>query len=166
MKLVNEKGKLFGIVNLVDFLLVLAVLLVVVGVGYKILSASIAERMSPQQTLEFTARVRALHPRAQSEIEKSVGETLIAGNDYVKDAIIESVTFEPYVMQVQTDDGRIVDAVDPTRIDAIFVISAKTARNTAVIKVGTQEIRVGYGHFLKTKYMEYSTVIETVTLSD
>jgi hypothetical protein len=35
MKLIDEKGKLFGLINIVDFLVLLAVLLVLGGAVYK-----------------------------------------------------------------------------------------------------------------------------------
>ena len=37
MKIINEKGKLFGVINVVDLLVLLAVIAVVIGVGYKLL---------------------------------------------------------------------------------------------------------------------------------
>lgn len=37
MKIINEKGKLFGVINIVDLLVVLAVIAVAAGIGYKLL---------------------------------------------------------------------------------------------------------------------------------
>ena len=36
MKIINEKGKLFGVINIVDLLVVLAVIAVAAGIGYKL----------------------------------------------------------------------------------------------------------------------------------
>ena len=166
MKLVNEKGKFLGIVNLVDILVILAILLVLGGIGYKVLSASIAETLSPTQEITVTTRVRGIYPRYVSQIEDAVGDQLLAGNALIKDAFLESVSFEPYVIQVQTDDGRIVDAKDPTRLECVFTIKAKVTRDTSVIKIGTQEIRVGTGHFMKTRTIEFSTNIESIELGE
>ena len=44
MKLINEKGKLFGVINVVDLLVLLAVIAVAAGVGYKLFAPQIAER--------------------------------------------------------------------------------------------------------------------------
>lgn len=43
MKLINEKGKLFGVINVVDLLVLLAVIAVAAGVGYKLFAPQIAE---------------------------------------------------------------------------------------------------------------------------
>ena len=37
MKIINEKGKLFGIINVVDLLVLVAAIAVVAGVGYSCL---------------------------------------------------------------------------------------------------------------------------------
>ena len=39
MKIINEKGKLFGLINIVDLLVLIAAVAVAAGVGYKLLPA-------------------------------------------------------------------------------------------------------------------------------
>lgn len=48
MKIINEKGKLFGIINVVDLLVLVAAIAVVAGVGYKLFAKQIKEVASPQ----------------------------------------------------------------------------------------------------------------------
>ena len=43
MKIINEKGKLFGIINVVDLLVLVAAIAVVAGVGYKLFAKQIKE---------------------------------------------------------------------------------------------------------------------------
>ena len=45
MKIINEKGKLFGIINVVDLLVLVAAIAVVAGVGYKLFAKQIKEVM-------------------------------------------------------------------------------------------------------------------------
>ena len=47
MKIINEKGKLFGIINVVDLLVLVAAIAVVAGVGYKLFAQQIKEVASP-----------------------------------------------------------------------------------------------------------------------
>ena len=51
MKIINEKGKLFGIINVVDLLVLVAAIAVVAGVGYKLFAKQIKEVASPQVSL-------------------------------------------------------------------------------------------------------------------
>ena len=58
MKIINEKGKLFGIINVVDLLVLVAAIAVVAGVGYKLFAKQIKEVASPQVSLTMTVRER------------------------------------------------------------------------------------------------------------
>ena len=60
MKIINEKGKLFGIINVVDLLVLVAAIAVVAGVGYKLFAKQIKEVASPQVSLTMTVRVRGV----------------------------------------------------------------------------------------------------------
>ena len=44
MKIINEKGKLFGVINIVDLLVVLAVIAVAAGIGYKLFATQMQLR--------------------------------------------------------------------------------------------------------------------------
>ena len=61
MKIINEKGKLFGIINVVDLLVLVAAIAVVAGVGYKLFAKQIKEVASPQVSLTMTVRVRGVN---------------------------------------------------------------------------------------------------------
>ena len=167
MKLINEKGKLFGLINIVDLLVLLALLAAVGGLAWKFAAPKLIAGGDVKGTLTYTVRVRGVNGRMEQEIKRDVDRDnrLIAGTDYVLPyAYVTNIAVEPFVQQVTTADGRLVNATDPTRVDVIFTVEAKVSKNTAIIKVGPQEIRVGTGHYLKTKYVEYSSTIETVTL--
>ena len=169
----RKKGRLFGLINIVDLLVLLAVLAAVAGAVWYVVSPRLAGG-DAKTTLTYTVRVRGLQGRMRGELEKQLEAQTpegaqtkyrapcIAGNDYVPDAYVIDVVFEPYVQQVPTDDGRLVDAIDPTRLDAIFTLVAVVPKNTAVIKVGPQEIRVGTGHYLKISTVEYGATIESM----
>ncbi len=168
MKIINEKGKLFGIINIVDLLVLLAVLAVVGGVVWKVLAPRVSEAAGQNATLTYIVRVRAVDARQQDRISKQIEKDprLIAGNDYVAGAKVTEVSFVPYVQQNPTSTGAFFSATDPTRVDVLFTVQATVPKNTAIIKVGPQEIRMGTGHYLKTKYVENASIIEWVDLTD
>ena len=62
MKIINEKGKLFGVVNIVDLLVLLAVIAVAAGVGYKLFAPQIVEATSKQVPMTVVVRVRGATP--------------------------------------------------------------------------------------------------------
>ena len=116
MKIINEKGKLFGIINVVDLLVLVAAIAVVAGVGYKLFAKQIKEVASPQVSLTMTVRVRGATPFLVNEVQRNsqVGKSLVNGNSYVN-AQITDMKIEDYNQQVTTADGRIVTATDPEK---------------------------------------------------
>ncbi len=167
MKIINEKGKFLGLINLVDLLVIVGLLVVGLGLFWKFAGAGLTSGQA-DGTLTYTVRVRALNPRIETEIKKNlaIDNQLIAGTAYIDDAYVTDFFTEPYIIQTPTADGRLVDAVDPTRVDAVFTVTAKVAKDAPIIKVGPQEIRAGTGHFLKTKYFELASTIETVMFDE
>ncbi len=167
MKIVNEKGKLFGIINLVDLLVLLAVLVVAAGVIWRTMGSEISETVNPPATVTYEVRARALQARMQPEIDRllALDTRVIAGSTYVDGARILSVRYEKNIATTTTAEGRIVEAEDPSRVDAIFTLEAKVDANAPVIKVGTQEVRAGISHYVKTRYFECNGPIEKVTVA-
>ncbi len=52
-----------------------------------------------------------------------------------------------------------MDAEDPTRVDILVTITADVPADNAITKIGTQEIREGRDHTIKTRYIEHIATI-------
>lgn len=167
MKIINEKGKLFGIINVVDLLVLVAAIAVVGGVGYKLFAKQIKEVASPQVSLTMTVRVRGASPFLVAEAERNsqIGKSLVSGNSYMN-ASITDMKIEPYQQQVTTADGEIVTATDPDKKDIIFTIETKVSKGTPAPAIGTQEVRAGRTYIVKTNDFETTGIIDTVDIAD
>lgn len=167
MKIINEKGKLFGLVNIVDLLVLLAVIAVAAGICWKLFAPAVQEAVSPEVTMITTMRVRGATPFLVNEFKDNdqTGKKLVTGNSYVP-AQIESVSYADYVQQVTTADGRIVDALDPSKKDILVVISSKVTKDTPTPKIGTQEVRAGRTFTLKTNDIETIANIDSVDFKE
>ena len=166
MKVINEKGKLFGVINIVDLLVLLAAIAIVAGVGYKLFGPQIAAAASKQVDMTVTVRVRGATPFMQKEIARNsqVGKKLVSGNEYVN-ATITDMRVEDYVQQVTTADGKIVDALDGTKKDLVFTIATTVAEDAPSPKIGTQEVRAGRTFILKTNDFETTGNIDSVDIA-
>ena len=163
MKIVNEKGKLFGIINPVDLIVILAVVAIVAAVGVKFLRAPVEAVVSERQEMEVTLRVRGAMPSlvdAACAIEP--GTRLIAGNDYIAGASVVSVSAEDYVYTIADDKGVTVESVDPMKKDLVIVIKGSGSPADAILKIGNQEVRTGRGFIFKTNTIEVNTTIDAV----
>lgn len=165
MKIINEKGKLFGLINIVDLIIIIALLAVIGAVGVKLLAKPVGETISPKSEMIVTMRVRGAMLYFTDEIMKiEPGEKLVAGNSYV-DGEVVSIERVPYEVLTTTDDGRIVKAVDPEREDIIITVKAKENKNSPTLKIGNQDVRIGRSFIFKTQTFEISATIETVTFN-
>jgi hypothetical protein len=165
MKIINEKGKLFGIINVVDLLVLVAIVVVVGAIGVQLFGQKINDAVSPQVDLTAEVVIIGTAPRLVDEILRQdlVGERLVAGNEYMN-ATITDVWLEDYVMQAIRDDGVIVDATDPSKKDVVIEIKTKVAKDTPSPKIGSQELRAGKTFIVKTQTFECSGTIRYVEI--
>lgn len=167
MKIINEKGKLFGIINVVDLLVLLAAIAVVVGVGFKLFAPQIQEARAEQVKMTTVVRVRGATPFLVKEVQRNsqVGKKMVSGNSYT-DAVITDMKIEPYDQQVVTADGKIVTTRDPDKRDLVFTIESTVAKGTASPSIGTQEVRAGRTLIVKTNDFETTGNIDVVDIAD
>ena len=167
MKIINEKGKLLGVINVVDLLVLLAVIAVVIGVGYKLFAPQIADATATQVPMTVTVRVRGATPFLVEEVQRNsqVGKQIVSGNSYTN-AVITDMQIEDYVQQVTTADGRIANALDPSKKDLVFTIETTVPEGTASPTIGTQEVRAGRTFIVKTNNFETTGNIDMVDIAD
>lgn len=162
MKIVNEKGKLFGIINVIDLVVILVIALVAVAAVYKFAAPAAGEVIAPKSDMTVTMRVRGAMDYLEAEVIKlQPGERLIMGSGYV-DAELVSVESVPYLAAATSDAGQFITAQDPQKHDLLITIKAKQAKDDPILKIGTQEIRIGRGFTFKTQTVEVNAIIEKV----
>ncbi|NLP31079.1 MAG: DUF4330 domain-containing protein [Clostridiales bacterium] len=167
MKIINEKGKLFGIINVVDLVILIAVIAVLGSIAWQLFGTRLNDAISPQVDLTAEVVIIGTAPRLLEEIERQdlVGERLVAGNEYMN-ATITDVWFEDYIIQAIRDDGVIVDAIDPSKKDVVVEIKTKVAEGTPSPKIGSQEVRAGRTFIVKTQTFECSGTIRKVKIGE
>ena len=162
MKIVNEKGKLFGIINVVDLVILLAVVVVVGAIIWQVFGNRVTDAVSKQEEVTIVVSIAGSHPDLVEEVLRQdlVGEQIVSGNEYV------NVWLEDYVMQIPTADGTIVDATDPTQKTIYIEIKSQVAAGTASPSIGSQELRAGRTYIVKTQTFECSGIIYYVQIGD
>ncbi|MFR3787792.1 DUF4330 domain-containing protein [Agathobaculum desmolans] len=167
MKIINEKGKLFGVINVVDLLVLVAAVAVAAGVGYKLFAPQIVEATAKQVEMTVTVRVRGATPFLVEEVERNsqIGKKIVSGNSFTN-ATITDMKIEDYVQQMPTADGEIRDAVDPSKKDLVFTIETTVPEGTASPSIGTQEVRAGRTFIVKTNDFETSGNIDMVDIAE
>ena len=160
MKIVDEKGKLFGKLNIVDLLVILLLVAAVVLVGLKLAGRG-GVSGGAGTTLTYTVTVQgvpqAAYDNLQRYIDPETGDQLMANGELL-DAYVKSVTATPHsaTASVATNNPgeRVQVLLDENTLDLTFVIEAKIT-NTTITEVGTQEVRIGKTHIVKTTHFEF-----------
>lgn len=158
MKVVDEKGKIFGKLNIIDLLVILLLIVAVALVGYKVLRHDGAGNI-PGTTLTYTVEVDGVAKSIYEEVKSYLpadgsGDQLMA-NGALLDAYVTDVTAVPHVNYGVNDAGQATVSTEQNgRLDLTFTIKANVI-NTITNEVGTQEVRTGKTHIVKTTHFEF-----------
>ena len=157
-KIVDEKGRLFGKINVIDLIVLVLIVAVAAVVALKFLGkdAGIPGDNSTTQ-IEYTVKV----PLVQESVYEAVKAQVEAGGEGAQlmadgsmlDAYVLEVSSEPYLIPVEKEDGTVVASAQPGYVSVNFTIRA-TITNPITQAVGTQEVRIGKTHIVKTKTFE------------
>ena len=170
MKLIDEKGKIFGKINIVDLLVLLIIAIVAVGGAWKfVFSPMINEVVDNKVEMITTIKIRGASDFMFEQLQNSspVGKQLVSGTEYLANTNVESIEFRDYETPVTTSDGRIVMATDSTRKDIYITLSSYVTKGSLILKIGNQEIRVGRTMTFKVNDFEtYANIISVEVLDD
>ncbi|MDO4581010.1 MAG: DUF4330 domain-containing protein [Bacillota bacterium] len=167
MKIVNEKGKLFGIINVVDLLILLVVLCVGGVIVWQLVGDRVSQAVAPQVEAKAVAIIEGAPPELVEEVLRQdlVGEKMVSGNSYTA-ATITGVWTSDYQMSVETADGEIVLSKDPVKSDIFVEFTVMVAENTTGVKIGSQEVRAGNSFIIKTQTFECAGVVYYVQIGE
>ncbi len=156
MKIVDEKGKLFGIINIIDLCVLLAIVLVVVFVGYKYIGKKSPSGTSSVKTITVELKCAARNETSATAIKK--GDKIVSLTSF-SGAVVTKVRRETAIINVTTADGKLINVEDPRRKDVYVTISMTADLSQPVIKLGSQEIAIGKNVILKTPRTEYANAV-------
>ncbi len=152
MKFIDEKGRLFGKINLIDLLVILMVLAAAAALVWKLGGKSAAKAVVKNDfPVTYTVLVSEVPADAARFAETQIGTSLV-NNGKILDAKIISA-------ELSNPD------VEAGRTDLRLTIDGSTVFSGNVYKVGSQEIRVGYEYIVKTSELELTGIITAMEVS-
>lgn len=163
MAFIDEKGRLFGRVNLIDVTLVIGVL-VLVAAGFVVLRGQgKVATVREDKTVTYTMIVKAIRPDVASYIKKG---------DIVKKQVtmgpvgkVVDVKVQPAEAVVDAADGSKVLGVSPTEKDAYITIETKGRVGNDIIATGNEVLRVGDRFNIVTKWFLGDAVIVSMDVA-
>ena len=93
------------------------------------------------------------------------GDKLVANNAFT-DAEVVSVDVAPAAYVGTNSEGKAVYSEHPLWKDVTVVVKEKVNPKSVILKVGNQEVRVGYSYILKTQTVETNCKIRGIEFKD
>ena len=158
MSIIDKKGKIFGKLNLIDLIALILIVAVLALIGYKLLDNQSGALGGEGEPVVYTVKVKGVEPEVYEFIQGELPCQLMAANEMLN-ATITDVQATPsenatYQMVWNTNQNReILTKVDAGTYDLVFTIEG-TVKNDLASELGTQEIRVGKTHIVKTTTFE------------
>jgi len=163
LRILDEKGRLFGLVNLVDLGVVLLVLALAAAGVYKVVTVRAGPVRVPRE-IDFTMLVQ--------EVRQATVDVVHAG-DFVWEydsslpfGTVSAVEVIPATRHAQTNDGKWVLSELPERFDLLLTVRASALVSDAAIVVGRMEIRIGTKVTVKTATYAVETRVIGIHLVD
>lgn len=176
MKVFDEKGKLFGKINIIDLLIILLVVAAIVVVGVKVLggngddaagnSASGGEEsLTTAAKLTYTVRLTAQREETAEWLKQYVDPAqgkkaqLQHGGKLVDNAYVVDFWTEPCRYNIISNGT--VEIIGATEADAAGLVNLCMVVEAVVDdsisnEIEGQEVRVGKGNIVKTQYFEFT----------
>lgn len=166
MKLVDENGKIFGKVNLVD-LIVLVLIVAIAAAGIIRVSSKKLNADNSEADGDQYCYVTLLSSLVVPEVAEglNIGDKLVANNAFT-DAEVVSVDVAPAAYVGTNSEGKAVYSEHPLWKDVTVVVKEKVNPKSVILKVGNQEVRVGYSYILKTQTVETNCKIRGIEFKD
>lgn len=157
MAIIDEKGRVFGRINLIDFTLILGVFIVAAIVFVIMAKQGKVATIEEDRTVDYTVIVKGIRPDVASFLKPG---------DLVKKQItqgpigtIKKVEMKPAQEVIDTADGRKVLAVSPTEKDVYVTIETKGRVGNDIVATGNEVLRVGDRFNMITKWFLGDSVI-------
>ena len=164
MKLVDENGKIFGKVNIVDLIVLVLIVAIaaagIIRVSSKKLNADNSEAGADGEQYCYVTLLSSLVVPEVAEGLKE-GDKLVANNAFT-DAEVVSVDVAPAAYVGTNSEGKAVYSEHPLWKD----VKEKVNPKSVILKVGNQEVRVGYSYILKTQTVETNCKIRGIEFKD
>lgn len=166
-KLIDEKGKLFGMINIVDLMVLIVIIAIIFAICFRIFSPS-----RNAQGTTFVDNKKEVYATlyVQNAVRESLealkpGDKLVSNNNFTSAEIV-SVDYKPADLITTDAQGLAHSVPHPLWYDLIVVVKDKVNASSPIIKIGGQEARVNFPIILKTQNFEANSKIRTMEFKD
>lgn len=159
MRLLDEKGRLFGLINIVDLTILILAAALIFGLYNKF------QTMAKPQNQPVIVQVlcRGVHPDIAGQV--APGDKMIANGSFVP-LELKSVSAAPARITYSVPKGgpELVSGVDPGLRDLTITLQGVATSLTADLTLYGQEIKAGRSFVIRSQTYQLEGTITAVTL--
>jgi len=153
-KMMDEKGRLFGKINIVDLLVILVIIVAAVVLGVKFLGGNNSAINPKTYKVTYTVLVENVEPEVYENIQEHIPSTLMASGELLNGQVTGVTAVEHEQRARLSDTGNaLVLPIGDGKLDLTFTIECNVV-NVITTEIGTQEVRIGKTHIVKTDKFE------------
>ena len=157
MKVIDEKGKIFGKLNVIDLIAVVLVIALAAIVVTKLTGVEDGTGLGNTTKLTYTVEVTNVDQEVCDYIQKNIPGQLMASGEMLDGYVVAAdvtPSKDPVLDASLTANSQVaLTASKENTYDIVFTIEANV-KNAVTNELGTQEIRVGKTHIVKTTKFE------------
>ena len=144
MKIIDKNGRLFGKLNLIDLAVILVVVIVVGALGMKLFGKDAVEAVtSPDVKVTYQVVCEDVPEAVAEYCKENIGQQLLSSGKLLNAHITECEA-------VNVESGV---------IDLYFTVEGTASFSGHTYAMGSQEVRVGMEHLVKTSSIECTGII-------
>lgn len=163
MRFLDDKGRIFGKISVIDLAIILVVVIAGGWFGYARYGRNLEQDVkSRERPVEFTVVVRAVLPTTVDAMKK--GGQLFEFKTGVSVGTIKDVKSQPADIWVVNEDGLMLREKTTDRYDAYITVTATAREGDNVVTVDGVEVRVGSTIGLQSKWVVFTGNIMTLDL--
>ena len=151
MKIIDEKGKLLGIINIIDLLVVFVIVLAVIFAAGKIFPGAESDEIGSQKEMEFTVKVEEV---SKYTIDAAnLGDPVFdfeTGSDI---GFISKVDYRPHMEYLVDKDNKPVAIESLDKYDLFIRVKADFIETDSALMVGNMIVAVGRKVLVYNKYL-------------
>ncbi len=142
MKIIDEKGRLFGKINIIDLCLVLVVLFAAAGFFLK--GSSSSKNQTTYQSITYTVKVSSVRENTAKHLEESIGKGATSAKTGEELGTVVDVVTEDAEDFAVDKNGQYIKSTPPGRYDVTVTFTTdgtKTAKG--IYTQGGKQLFVG-----------------------
>jgi len=155
LKLIDNKGKLFGIINIIDLMVIILVALLAYGGVTRLKQSPVAEA----ETKKALVTIEISNVRMATVNGIEVGDKLYHYDKGTLFGTIVDMKVEPYKEPVESGDGRWVLAEVPEKYVVTLKVEADAKDSADVVVIGGEHTRIGTQFRLKNKKVAVTSTV-------